>query len=129
MYGQHAPFLSFFLCVFCPRLLPGGTTTTTHARTYTSYLTNSTDPRLPGLREQVTTLRGRAQAAAWPRDKKAAIVAALLRYEGLHERELRALQITESATVELQRARREVGGWVGGWMGGTDVNALLYFLQ
>lgn len=38
---------------------------------------------VPGLREQVTTLRGRCSSSAWNLDKKAAILAALLRFDGM----------------------------------------------
>lgn len=57
----------------------------------------------------MTTLRARAHAAAWPPEKKAAILAALLRFDEFHEREVRAArQLTESATEGVRAARMQV---------------------
>ncbi len=63
---------------------------------------------LRGLREQITTMRGRTQQTSWSSEKKAIILAALERYQALPEGDLKTLELTESATQELHKWRLQL---------------------
>ena len=66
----------------------------------------------PGLREVITSTRARTKHASFSVEKKAIIYACLERYQSLPETDLRAHDLTESATQELRKYRAQVGMWI-----------------